>query len=213
MMHAYDYEYLDLAERNLGDAFDFAIVTLRIEPLVFQNCIINSHIASEFSKGNPAFVAGKNGCELARLFLEDSGLGYSDTDDVMYLDKSEEYWAGFATAFAQWNLGITFSDLFNAASISDIIHMYPVYHEMDIQKFSDVILERLNKASTFSRLKKYRTLLGITQGELSERAGVPLRQIQLFEQGQRNINKTQAVNIMKLSRALHCEMEDLLEND
>jgi len=41
---------------------------------------------------------------------------------------------------------------------------------------------------------------------------VPLRQIQLFEQGQRDINKTAAVTLYKLSKALCCRMEDLLES-
>lgn len=209
-IHAYDIEYLDLAERNLGDAFDFAIVTLGIEPRVFQNCIINSHIANEFSKGNPAFVAGKNGCELARLFLEDSGIKYEDTEDVMYLDKSPEYWAGYAIAFVQWYFCITFQQLFEIISIDDVLKMYPVFHEMDIEKFAEAFEEKRKSKNQVSRLRKYRDALGITQEELSDRADVPLRQIQLFEQGQRDINKTQAMTVFKLSRALHCEMEDLV---
>ena len=37
------------------------------------------------------------------------------------------------------------------------------------------------------------------------------RQIQLFEQRQRDINKASAVTLLMLSRALHCRMEDLIE--
>lgn len=51
----------------------------------------------------------------------------------------------------------------------------------------------------------------MTQSELAAEADVPLRQIQLFEQGQRDINKTSAITLLKLSKALHCKMEDLLE--
>jgi DNA-binding Xre family transcriptional regulator len=39
---------------------------------------------------------------------------------------------------------------------------------------------------------------------------VALRQIQLFEQGQRDISRTSGETLSQLSRALHCKIEDLL---
>ena len=41
--------------------------------------------------------------------------------------------------------------------------------------------------------------------------GVPLHQIQLFEKRHRDINKTAAVTLYKLDKAMCCRMEDLLE--
>ena len=52
---------------------------------------------------------------------------------------------------------------------------------------------------------------GYSQARLAVEAGVSLRQIQLFEQRQRDINKAQAMTILALARALNCEMEDLIE--
>ncbi len=46
---------------------------------------------------------------------------------------------------------------------------------------------------------------------VSKSSGIPLRQIQLFEQKQRDINKTSADTLYRLSKALCCKMEDLLE--
>ena len=46
---------------------------------------------------------------------------------------------------------------------------------------------------------------------LAEKADVSIRQIQLFEQRERDINKTSAETLNKLSKALHCKMEDLLD--
>lgn len=57
-------------------------------------------------------------------------------------------------------------------------------------------------------LKRLRKLAGLSQRELS---GVPLRQIQLFEQRQRNINHTKAIDVVKLARVLGCKTEDLLQ--
>jgi transcriptional regulator with XRE-family HTH domain len=53
--------------------------------------------------------------------------------------------------------------------------------------------------------------LGYSQAELAKETGIPLRTIQQYEQGQKNINKAQAEYIIKLSKALYCEPAALLE--
>ena len=52
---------------------------------------------------------------------------------------------------------------------------------------------------------------GLSQSELAELSGVPLRQIQLFEQRQRDINKTKAFDLYCLAKTLGCRSEELLE--
>ena len=89
--------------------------------------------------------------------------------------------------------------------------MYPFYHEMDLTHFEDHLDHLVKKAHPQKRLCERRKNCGMTQSELAAEADVPLRQIQLFEQGQRDINKTSAITLLKLSKALHCKMEDLLE--
>ena len=71
----------------------------------------------------------------------------------------------------------------------------------------------MKEAYPQTRLRERRSNCGLSQTELAAEADVPLRQIQLFEQGQRDINKTSAITLYKLSKALHCKMEDLLEPD
>lgn len=89
--------------------------------------------------------------------------------------------------------------------------MYPVYHEMDLMQFGDVINERMEQAYPHTNLRERRVTCGFSQSELSKESGVPIRQIQLFEQRERDINKTSAITLYKLSKALHCSMEALLE--
>lgn len=52
---------------------------------------------------------------------------------------------------------------------------------------------------------------GLSQRELAELSGVSFRQIQLFEQKQRDINKTQVANVVRLAGVLGCRIEDLIE--
>ena len=211
-IRAYDELYLSSAQNILGHAVDFAVMTLEIEPNVFGNALAVSASGKQFAQGNPRYVAGMNGCELAREVLDDVKISYPDVADAMYLDKSPEYWAGWALAYYQWQTDISFMEIMKAISLEYIIGMYLVYHEMDIEKFVEQMNQLMKAAYPHTRLRRHRDNCRMSQAELAEESGVPLRQIQLFEQGQRDINKTAAVTLYKLSKALCCKMEDLLES-
>lgn len=210
-IRAYDEMYLHSAQNILGHAVDFAIMSLEIEPDDFGKALMVSTSARQFAKGNPRYVAGMNGCEFARYVLDEALISYPDVEDIMYLDKSPEYWAGWALAYYQWYADFSFGDILKVVSLEDIIGMYSIYHEMDISHFTEQINQLMEKAYTQTRLRAKRDNCGLSQSELAKEADVPLRQIQLFEQGQRDINKTSAITLYKLSKALHCQMEELLE--
>lgn len=211
VMHAYDEMYLAGAQNILGHAVDFAVMTLEVEPDIFGSALAVSRGGKQFAKGNPRYVAGMNGCEFVREILAEVNYPYAESEDAMYLDKSPEYWAGWALAYYQWLSDVSFMEILQAVPLGNIIAMYPVYHEMDIAKFVEQMNSCLKKAYPHTRLRRQRDSSGLSQSELASEAGVPLRQIQLFEQGQRDINKTAATTLYRLSKALHCQMEDLLE--
>ena len=62
-----------------------------------------------------------------------------------------------------------------------------------------------------SKLKEIRERKGLSQSQLVEKSGVGIKSIQSYEQGLRDINKTQALTLYKLALALEVKMEDLLE--
>lgn len=208
---AYDEDYLNGAQRILGDAVDFAVMSLDIEPNLFGQLFAVSDTSKQFAAGNPKYIAGMNGCELARKILSETYMTFTDTEDAMYLDKGPEYWAGWALAFYQWYSGYSFMEILKAVPIDQIIGMYSIYHEMDIMQFVDHIQSKMESAYPQTKLRILREASGLSQSKLGEASGVPLRQIQLFEQRQRDINKTAAETLLKLSKALCCKMEDLIE--
>ena len=212
-IRAYAEDYLPGAQRVLGDAVDFAVMTLELEPDTFGHALAVSDAGKQFAEGNPKYVAGMNGCEFARLILSETGTPFTDHEDVMYLEKSPEFWAGWALAYYQWHSGCSFMEILNTLTLDGIICMYPAYHEMDIRQFSDTMRERMKAAHSHTKLRMRRENCYMSQSELAEEADVPIRQIQLFEQRQRNINKTAAETLLKLSKALCGRMEDLLERD
>lgn len=60
-------------------------------------------------------------------------------------------------------------------------------------------------------LKEYRTKAELSQSQLAKESGVNVRMIQQYEQGVKKINKASGETIYRLSQALGCQMEDLLE--
>jgi DNA-binding transcriptional regulator YiaG len=209
--HAYDEDYLNGAQRILGDAVDFAVMSLDIDPDTFGKLFAVSDTSKQFALGNPKYIAGMNGCELARKVLTETHASFIDTEDAMFLDKGPEFWAGWALAYYQWYSSYSFMDILLVVSLEKIIEMYHIYHEMDIMQFVDKINEEMKIAYPQTRLKLLREACGFSQSELGIASGIPLRQIQLFEQRQRNINKTAAETLLKLSKTLCCKIEDLIE--
>ena len=212
-IRAYDKLYIEGAQNVLGHAVDFAVMSLNLEPDTFGNAFAVSDSSRQFAIGNPRYVAGMNGCELARKVLSETGIPFTDTEDAMFLDKTPEYWAGWALAYYQWYSCRSFSEILTTVSLEEIIRLYHPYHEMDIIQFVDLMNRRIKKAYPQTRLRIRRETCGLSQSELAEEANVPLRQIQLFEQRQRDINKTASETLFRISKALCCRMEDLLEYD
>lgn len=210
-IRAYDETYLLSAQRILGDMLDCAVFSYEMDADRFFDMFLVSGIARQFENGNPLYVAGMTGCELAKEVIRSSGMKVSDEPDEMYQDKSPEYWSGWALAYYQWYTGKTFSRIHEAVSIQEILYWYPTYHEADIMKFVAAMDEQMQHFYVDTNLKRIRKFAGLSQNELSVESGVPLRQIQLFEQRKRDINKTQAINLFRLSKVLGCKSEDLLE--
>lgn len=59
-------------------------------------------------------------------------------------------------------------------------------------------------------LKDIRTEKGLSQSELAKASGVNLSMIQFYEQGRRDINKAQAIVVVKLADALGCDVKKIL---
>lgn len=68
----------------------------------------------------------------------------------------------------------------------------------------------MKKVKRMNNLKQIRTKKGITRKELAEKSGISARTIESYEQRKRNINKAKIETIIKLSKALECNIEDIM---
>lgn len=66
ILQAYQEIYLSKAQSVLGDAFDYAVNVCGIPSEDFVKLFIVSSISKRMERGEPAFLAGKSGIELAK---------------------------------------------------------------------------------------------------------------------------------------------------
>ena len=213
MTNAYSELYLDDAMQNLGDMVEYAVCDCGYDPDEFFGWFISSGVASKFEKGNPKYIAGMSGFELAEEVLKATNIALPGVAPSHPDFKGREYWAGWIFAYYQWQSGRRFEDIIaDGLTLSTIFGMY-IHHEADSSKFvesADAIIRR-KKESRKSKLHTIRKARGFTQQQLSNASGVALRMVQLYEQKQNDLSKAQVTVVISLAKALGCEVEDLID--
>ena len=211
MPHPYDALYLADAKRCLADALDYAVNDCSMDIDWFGVLLVQSGYASLLEQGNPAVVSGMSGVELASEVLVMTG-ARSELPEPRYSDgASPQWWVGWSLAEWQWESGRRYADIFAAVPLSEMVELYPLFHEMDVSRFCMELEARMG-ASRPSRLSALRRAAGLTQAELAQASGTGLRSIQMYEQGLNDINRAQAITLWRIARAIGCTMEDLLED-
>lgn len=212
MIHAYDKIYLDKARTALGRMLDFAVYDLNYDIAAFFELFIKTGISARFETGDFTLLAGMSGVELAYKVLEQSGTELPRITPNYTINRSEEYWTGWALAYYQWETSMSFAEIVQYIPIKDIIALYSPYHEMDIRQFVDKMNALYKAAKPETNLKLLRKISGLSQRELAEQSGVPLRTIQQYEQRRKDINKAQAEYLVMFAKALCCNVEELIEH-
>ncbi|MBQ6660384.1 MAG: helix-turn-helix transcriptional regulator [Lachnospiraceae bacterium] len=214
MMRAYEETYLSDAMNNLGDMFNYAICDLGYDAEEFYSRFLVSGVAEKFGEGNPRYVAGFSGAELAGAVLCATEGKRPEKRPSVACGRSPEYWSGWILAYYQWFTGRSFAYMKKRGmTFSKVMSLYPTLHEADVTKFASVadkIIEKHRKEET-SRLQQIRKDRGLTQRELAERSGTSLRMVQLYEQKQQDIRRAEAQTLVGLSLVLGCDVVDLLE--
>ena len=209
MIYAYDKVYLRIAQRNLGEMLSYAVYDLGYELEDYYKRFLQSEYSVRFSKGDLFVITGMSGAELAIRVLN-----ISDDDIIMpsyNTAKSQEYWTGWILAYYQWESNKPFDLLDKEITISKIRNMYNPYHEMDISAAILKMRELSQNAQVGTYLKKLRQRAGLSQSQLAEETGIPVKTIQQYEQRRKDINKAQVEYVIRLSKALCCEPQEILE--
>lgn len=208
---AYNEAYLPYAMENLATMMDCGINQCGFPPQLFHRMFMTSGVASQIEKGNPRYVAGISGAELASRVIElATGKPPVEIDGTFTI--SPEYWAGWVLAYYQWKSGKSFRVINdNGLHIEKIIALYHPLHEADLDKFATVadriIAEAVN--TSVSPLKKARERYGLTQEELSRISGISLRMIRAYEQKSQDLAKANFRTVSRLESALHADFSEI----
>lgn len=145
MTHAYDKLYLDKARTALGRMLDFAVYDLKYDIAEFFELFLSSGVAARFESGDFTVLVGMSGVELAYEVLWCSGRQVERISPKYPVNRSEEYWTGWALAYYQWKTALSFSEIVKHIPIEDIRGLYSPYHEMDVRQFCDKMDELVLK--------------------------------------------------------------------
>ena len=208
MIHAYDKNYLSKAQSSLASMFDFAVYDLNKNLADFYKQFLLSDISVRFAQGDSSVIAGKSGVEIALEVIGDETLA---KEYHPVANRSPEYWTGWALAYYQWQTNLSFKQIDSFIPITEVLAMYNPYHEMDVSQFCDKMTELYNSRKQETNLKKFRIAAGLSQSELAEVSGIPVRTIQQYEQRVKNINAAKTESVIALSKALECTVEQLME--
>lgn len=207
---AYSVIYLDDAMEILGQMFDFVVYGCRGSLTKFMELFTMTDIAPQFEHGHPKYVTGMSGIELTYEVMNEAGQSVGTIEYISTMNRSPEYWCGWALAYYQWYSGRSFKKITERVPVEDMVSLYSPLHEADIQKFVDVMEKRMEDEGGQTKLQKMRKNAGMTQAELAERSGVSLRSIQMYEQQNKDIRKAQVERILHIARALGCGIEDII---
>ena len=217
MIHAYGEMYLDDGTKNLGEAFEFALAACGVDPDEFAARFLASRLAEEFGRGNPVYLSGMSGTELAISILSRTGYEKVFPEPVQAASLSAEYWCGWGLALYQWHSARSFAQITAAVPARELLQIYPAYHQAPEEKWIDYMDRRLQKAGNSGarlagmRLQQMRRLYAYSQRILADRSGVNIRTLQQYETGAKDLNKASYATVAALARTLGCRPEMLIE--
>lgn len=209
MTHAYDESSVSYAMDNLGSAFDYVENVLKFSVQEFLDLFLVSGIASEFENGNPKYICGMTGRNLADEVYSICGKQIVKIEDEVNGDYSQQYWCGWILAYYQWYTGISFRKILSVLSFDILLNSYSALHQADVSKAVSAFDEIVHSQTFLAQLRKKR---GLSQSELAKASNVSVRSIQLYEQRKNDINKAQYNNLKDIAKVLHCNIEDILES-
>lgn len=207
--HAYSQLYLSKASRAVGNMLHDAVIEFGMDGKDFLKHFIQSDIAEEIESGNPKYIAGKSGLELFLEVMEKTTGKAYDTELIESYERSPVYWVGWMLTHYQWYSGRTFKSILDTVPYNELLGLYGTLHEADIEKSYEVLDAHFEKSE--SKLKTARKHCGLTQEELSHESGVSLNTIRAYERKGKDINKAQFDIVLRLAKALKCDITELLD--
>lgn len=198
--------YLDDLVHEIATLFDL-VSQENTDFHLFFFLFVRSSLLKNIERGNVKY-----------LTMKSNEMYYELTKNKKYLTGtfhpfySSAYWAGYILTYYCFLYNHSFKEVSKYIDIEWLIGLYYPYHEADERKTFDLLEDILKERKEVpTNLKIIRTLNNLSQQQLAKESGVELRSIEMYEQRRNDINKAQSITLYKLSKALGCTIEDILE--
>ena len=207
-MKAYNSSYINSAMTCLGEMMDYGVNNCGIEPSKFFETFIGLGYATAFESGNPKYVVGMSGNELAQRVIDEGKL---TTNPFSNKEYPCIYWCGWILAYYQWNTAMPFRDIIACLGWDYLMKSYPALHTASEDKAVSTFSKIIKKAQKTTRIQAARLNYGYSQSQLAKASEINLRTLQEYENKRRDINRASGDVLRRLSRALSCSIEDIME--
>ena len=122
--------------RNLAVMLDCGVHKYGYPLEEFYQKFLSCEVSRQFAAGNPRYLVGMSGAELADSVVEASGGTILKENDGTYT-VGLEYWAGWVLACYQWLARRSFAYMHRKGlGINEVVSMYYPLHEADLSKFA-----------------------------------------------------------------------------
>ena len=133
--------------RNLAVMMDCGVRKYGYTIGEFYQRFLSCDVSRQFAAGNPRYLVGMSGAELADCVVEASGGTVSSENDGTYT-VGPEYWAGWALAYYQWLTRRSFAYMQGKGlGINEVVAMYYPLHEADLSKFAAAAASIIERSS------------------------------------------------------------------
>lgn len=140
-LRAYSDLYLEDAQENIADSFDFAVRGIGLSLEEYVDKFLKFKYIDFLETGHPHYIGGMSGVELARLICGTDGV---DPSILEYFPQSD-YWTGWIASFYQWYRNTTYKAIFSVADVGYFRASYRTMHECDIMKMVDALDRRFKE--------------------------------------------------------------------
>ncbi len=224
-MGAYNINYLENVQSNIGAMLDVGVNTLEFGMRDFYNMFLSSDMSNRLNRGDCYTICTLGGVELAEYVVcyamnnskyihvrKASDPAYNQQlSDAIINVNSPEYWTGKVLVGYAHEKNISYDELDRLIPIEDIYGVYNDFKDADKLMINIRLDDMMKVATKNSKIKVRRELMGLSQAELADRSGVPVRTLQQYEQKRKNINNAKVTYVVNLAIALRCDVRDLME--
>lgn len=208
MIHAYSDLYIEGMMVKLGDMLEYACIDCSYDIDAFWKLFLRSRVSIGIENGNPKYIAGMSGVELAQIVMEEVDYNTDFTEPSWNSNRSDIYWCGWVLAYYQWYCAVSFRILSEKLTLRMLRKMYGTLHEADIHKCIDV-LDNMAIINVRHTVREWRQIRNWTQNELAQRAQVDISQIQRLEYGERKLENMTVKAALNIANALGVRIEQI----